>query len=67
MPEDFGQWNDDLGHVIVAASEAEARELAAIRVPATPQPWWRDPKLTSCCQIEDRPPSRVVLSNVPTG
>jgi hypothetical protein len=62
----FHEWTDKHGFVIVAASEAEARALAAAE-PEGSGPWWTDMSLTSCEIVDDNGLARVIMANEPTG
>lgn len=63
------EWTDARGHIIVAATEADARKIACDRRgrPSDPEPWWLDQSLTKCVEIKDDGKPRIVLTNMPTG
>jgi hypothetical protein len=61
----FNRYVSMRGFVIVAATEASARELATNAQDGGP--WWLDVKQTACEEVNIAGPERVILANEPTG
>jgi hypothetical protein len=65
----YSVYTNSHGFVVVAASEQEARKLAAEaddRYGNDAATWWLEPTLTKCEELHDGDP-RVVLGDWPTG
>ncbi len=66
----YRMWTMTAGFVVLANSEKEARSIASANghsEPGDDAPWWRDAKLTSCEEIAIDGPSRIILTDQPTG
>jgi hypothetical protein len=63
LPEDFSEYIDAHGFVIIAENEAAARIFAA---EASRQDWWRDSAMTACTEVTADTP-RIVMGDYPTG
>jgi hypothetical protein len=61
----FNRYISMRGFVIVATSEASARELATNAQDGGP--WWLDAKQTACEEVNVAGLERVILANEPTG
>jgi hypothetical protein len=59
-------FSDKQGFVVIAESEARAREQA-MGVCYTDSPWWLDPTVTVCIELKAEGPERVILADTPTG
>lgn len=64
-PEGYNQYTSMNGFVIVAASEDQARSLAAEAEDGGP--WWLDRHLTTCEAVDVAGEPRIVMANEPTG
>jgi hypothetical protein len=66
-PQGFSPYTDYNGHVVIAATEAQARQIAAGAGGSSPDAWWLDPGMTTCVEVPMVGPARILMSDTPTG